>query len=586
MLEKLVLKNYRGFRDHTVNFGKVSVVVGRNNAGKSTIIEALRLVSIVSVRARTLTFHEPPEWLDTPAGHRCVTPSLRGMDFDYRNLHYQYSDPPSIIRAFFDTGEEISIHLNSEEEELFAIIYRPDRKVVTSRTEVSNLSIDPIRIMPPIGTLAKKEKMLNVEYVQANLSTNLSPLHFRNQLVIYDELFAPFRSITENTWPHLQIRELNVERGEITLLVRDGRFVAEVGWVGQGLQSWLQTTWFLSRAGESDTVVFDEPDVYLHADLQRKLIRFLTNAYKQTIVATHSLEIISDVSPDNIVVVEKDGKASDAAPALPAVQSVMDNLGGAYNLQLMRLWTTKRCLFVEGKDMDFLDVFHSKLCPNSEMPLRSIPNIPLGGGGNWQHAVGAAIGLKNAGDEKIITYCILDRDYRTMDEVEEIETKAFAKGLDLVFWKRKEIENYALVPTAIRRLILKRKLKTGGDHPKIAVLVKRMDTICNALKEEIVDLISEEIFQRNKKGGVRNANRAARTLVEERWKTFEGRLGIVPAKKMFSELSRWSKRNYGVSFGAMAVSREITAEELDSEIADVIVAIEKSRKIPRTSTGR
>jgi predicted ATP-dependent endonuclease of OLD family len=44
MLEILNIKNYRCFEDHTVNFHESTVVVGKNNAGKSTIIEALYII--------------------------------------------------------------------------------------------------------------------------------------------------------------------------------------------------------------------------------------------------------------------------------------------------------------------------------------------------------------------------------------------------------------------------------------------------------------------------------------------------------------------------------------------------------------
>ena len=60
----------------------------------------------------------------------------------------------------------------------------------------------------------------------------------------------------------------------------------------------------MSRLEITDQVILDEPDVYLHADLQRKLIRMAKRSRRPTIVATHSLEIISEVEPDNIIVIE------------------------------------------------------------------------------------------------------------------------------------------------------------------------------------------------------------------------------------------------------------------------------------------
>ena len=44
-------------------------------------------------------------------------------------------------------------------------------------------------------------------------------------------------------------------------------------------------------------LVLDEPDVYMHPDLQRRLIRFLLRRDQQVIVATHSIEMMSEVEP-------------------------------------------------------------------------------------------------------------------------------------------------------------------------------------------------------------------------------------------------------------------------------------------------
>jgi recombinational DNA repair ATPase RecF len=50
VITELYLKNFRGFEDHVVPLKPFTVIVGRNNAGKSTIAEALRLISLVVSR--------------------------------------------------------------------------------------------------------------------------------------------------------------------------------------------------------------------------------------------------------------------------------------------------------------------------------------------------------------------------------------------------------------------------------------------------------------------------------------------------------------------------------------------------------
>ena len=68
MLTFLKLENFRCFSNHEVVFSPLCLLVGQNNAGKSTIIDALRLVSLVTSRYRTSNYSEVPPWLDAPNG--------------------------------------------------------------------------------------------------------------------------------------------------------------------------------------------------------------------------------------------------------------------------------------------------------------------------------------------------------------------------------------------------------------------------------------------------------------------------------------------------------------------------------------
>ena len=51
MLHALRLQNFRGFKDHTVEFPQFCILMGQNNAGKTTIIEALRIVALAQAKA-------------------------------------------------------------------------------------------------------------------------------------------------------------------------------------------------------------------------------------------------------------------------------------------------------------------------------------------------------------------------------------------------------------------------------------------------------------------------------------------------------------------------------------------------------
>lgn len=70
MIKKLRLQNFRCFNDHIIPLRPTTIIVGRNNAGKSTIIEALRLISIVVSRYQSLNFSSVPDWLEIPKSYR------------------------------------------------------------------------------------------------------------------------------------------------------------------------------------------------------------------------------------------------------------------------------------------------------------------------------------------------------------------------------------------------------------------------------------------------------------------------------------------------------------------------------------
>jgi predicted ATP-binding protein involved in virulence len=58
MLTKLEINNFRCFASHTIEFQPKSLIVGKNNAGKSTCIEALRFISLVTERMMNLGIRE------------------------------------------------------------------------------------------------------------------------------------------------------------------------------------------------------------------------------------------------------------------------------------------------------------------------------------------------------------------------------------------------------------------------------------------------------------------------------------------------------------------------------------------------
>lgn len=577
MINELKLQNFRCFSDHTVHFKRTSIVIGRNNAGKSTMVEALRLISIVASRYKSLTYRTPINLSEIPKREIGVSPSLKGYEFNLQSVFHRYGDPPSIITALFDNDVSIKIYVLNEDE-IHAVIYDSKGKIIKSRYDANRINIPQVEIMPQVAPLLREEVILTDDYVKSAVSSHLAPMHFRNQLKVLGNNFDAFKEMAETTWPELQINPLICERpylGQpIYLNIRDEDFVAEIGSMGHGLQMWLQTMWFLARSRGASTVILDEPDVYMHPDLQRRLIRFIKNKYPQLIVATHSVEIMSEVDVDEILVIDKRQSRSRYAGTLPAVQKLIEHIGSVHNINLAKLWNSHRCILVEGKDIKLLNEVHNILYSESTDSLSSMPNMPIGGWGGWNYAIGSSMLLRNAGGQAIRVYCILDSDYHTQEECKKRMEEAKRAGVLLHIWNKKEIENYCLDPAVIQRTIQSR-ISRNKRAPSIDQVKRKLETIVDELKETVFDAISTEILARDRALGAGGANKKARKQINKAWKSFEAKIEIIPGKEAFARLSSWSQDEFNVSLNASLVVRNMTSSEIPEELLNVVDAIEK-----------
>ncbi|MDU1893129.1 MAG: AAA family ATPase, partial [Dysgonomonas sp.] len=535
----------------------------------------MRIVAVVTNRFKSLPYKIAPEWInDNKEMKYGVSPSIENLDISTQNIFHHYGNPPAIIDCFFKNETRIEVYIG-EDAEIFAIIYDETGKVVLNKRSANKVNIPLINILPHISPLLQEEKIIKQQTVQSNLLTKLSSRNFRNQIMYYNEDFHKFRELAEESWKGLSINNidnLNGFHGEkINLMVRDGIFPAEIGWMGHGLQMWLQTMWFLARSSEDSSVILDEPDVYMHADLQRKLIRLIKNRYKQVIIATHSVEIMSEVEAENILPIDcRKSKIVYANKPL-LVQKVIEDIGSVHNLEIVRLFSSKKFLIVEGDndDIKMLGIFQSILYPNSNDPLDIIPKTFVEGWGGWQRVIGASK-VFNDSEIGVKTYCIFDSDYHTEEEKIDRRKEAQRNNINLHIWNRKEIENYLLNAKVISRFIdkKKRKGKISSD-----IVLKKITEIAEDLKQDIYDDYATEIKSKFPDLVVKTANQKAREYVDSRWQNF---IILLPGKKVISCLSAWSQAEYKVNINKFNLAREFTINEICSEMREIIDVMERN----------
>lgn len=581
-LKSLRVQNYRCFLDHTIRFGDTTIVVGKNNAGKSTLIETLRLVSIALRRFESVAHVSPPVWLDNqPVGHGQHL-DLNRLGVWSNTLFHRYGDPPAEFEAVFSDGAKLRVFIGPEGEG-HSVFFAPNGRAIHSSHDKAGYRLPRLAILPQITPLERDEKVLVREYVFANLDSHLASRHFRNQLLLLrDEHFHNFREMIENSWPGIRVESLEVQIGAqgriLQLMIRDGDFVAEAGWMGHGLQMWLQTLWFVVRTQGIGTIVLDEPDVYMHPDLQRKLIRLLRRQGTNLVIATHSTEILAEVDANNVLVLDRELPQSSYAMDLPAVQKVVEGIGSAQNLQIARLWKARSLILVEGEDMKVLKRVYDLVDPQNAFPLDTIPNWSIGGWNGWHRAIGSVVALHNSVDQKIRAYCLFDSDYHLEEEKEERKQQAREHQIQLHILEMKEIENYLIRPNLIRRAI-ERAAPPSGRVPSELDVTRIIHHFVEGMLDATQDRYLTEFLNADRRAGPAAASQKARALMASKCANVRGVLGAVSGKELLSKLSEWSKAELGVSFGVSTLLRLMDRSDVDRELEQFVSAIAHNRAL-------
>ena len=565
MLDRIVLHNYRCFENSEITFRETAIVVGNNNAGKSSLVEALRLVAEAAQRYRRANYVSLPTSFGLPIATKGFKLNVENLKIDLRTVVFQYKENVyAEIKAFF--FEKVCIRVLLRDEVAYALVEN-DAAPISSRAQASRMPDLQLFVMHQLGLIREDEERLSSETIKKDLNSRLSSLHFRNELLQLQEYFETFRTLAQETWPGLRIDDLYHPFGEkLSLFVTDDDYAAEIGMMGSGLQMWLQIVWFVSRCPETATIVLDEPDVYMHPDLQRKILRIVQERFTQVIIATHSIEIISGVEPREIVMVNKKSRKMKYANSYRAVQEVISNLGSEHNLSLVRLGNAKKCVFVEGDDIHILARVQKIIYPGSKFSVEQLPTVPLGGWSRFNEALGAARLFYDETSGEIKTYCILDRDYHTDEEIAALLARAEENHLTLHVWSKKEIENYLFVPKALAKVA-----GISSDSPE-------SEDFCNGLFQELDKLrrdtegaiLNHLYYQDRSKDPGYYYKQEIAPRMEQYWQTLEGRLSIACGKDILSIVNQWIRDKYHRSSSMSKIMDSLAPEDISEEMKNVI----------------
>ena len=504
-ISSIRFRNYKAFADYSVSLGPFNVLVGPNNAGKSTVLGALRILSEGIRRARSKT----PVLIDDPKGHqvRAHPIMLQGLPVSTENVFHNYDESaPATVEFRLSNGASLILLFPARGQCYLVPSGDFPARAPTDFKRHFNVEI---AFVPTLGPVEHNERFYQKEAARLALLSHGASRNFRNIWYHFPEGFDEFRKKIQETWPGMDIQPPEMMPGDdkpiVCMFCPEDRFPREIFWAGFGFQVWCQMLTYILQAKSASLLVIDEPDIYLHSDLQRQLVGLLADLGPEIILATHSAEIISEVEPQTLLNINKRFRSARRIGNSRELQEIFQVLGSNLNPTLTQLAKTRRVVFVEGKDFQLLSRFARRLGLDSVANRSDFAVISVGGF-NPQKVKDFALGMEATLGAKLLKLAVFDRDFRCNGEVAEISAELGRFCWHVVVHDRKELENFALEPCAIERAIRRRVAELDQKDQKVVfkdsvadLLMKLSDGLKNQVQARLV--ASRQQYERSIKSG-------------------------------------------------------------------------------------
>jgi predicted ATPase len=366
----LKIENFRGIRSGFVCFGKHPVLVGDNNTGKTTLIEALALVLGRDRLVRELTEHDFYGSCPQPANRIKVIATIAGFQADdpQHNSHW-FRDGRAVVKWVDETNGhvhalrenpawklccQIAVQARFDQESLAVemVRYFHDSDEPVDPFADESPAIVPGKLIQELGFyLVRASRTWDKVFSWGNELFKRTVLAAAAQpasalLAERDRLRSPEQPIDTDPGIASLIQNLNSElalsfasspKVQLRLTATDSRSVMDAvsahfateggpsipaGRQGSGLVS-MQGLLLLLELGRARAEVggeflmaLEEPELHLPPSAQQRLVHRVQALSTQTFVTTHSPLVASMADPTSVLMLRKHDGLLTAEPFL------------------------------------------------------------------------------------------------------------------------------------------------------------------------------------------------------------------------------------------------------------------------------
>lgn len=457
MIRRVVIRNIKTFGRQEFSISDHLVIVGPNNAGKTTLLQAIAAWSEI---ARQWADNNPDLARDADGTYpttdlnllRFHSVPLASFDHLWRDRNVQ--NPASI----WVHTDQWKIGFEVEYEKSESVIIRPAKEV--KETDLERYLLAPLIpvYVPSFSGLDINEPLYNpvvIPFRQARMQAGSVLRNLLNAVYQDEKKWQKLTDVVRSFFGY----ELLPPSAAAVISVRYRHSEQDTYYdLSSAASGFLQILVIYSSllASDSSVLLIDEPDAHLHILLQGKIYRDLGEYSRergsQLIIATHSETLINAVDPRHLRILINGQVKQVPEHSRHTKQTLVTALTALDNLDYALAFSSPGILYVEGSsDIDILLAWAKKLAH----PLAHFLDRPF-----WKSTVHETHHGVSVKSEKHFESMRLVRDdipgveLRDKDRRDDAPaTRRLKNGLVRMFWKRYEIESYLLHPVPICRFV-------------------------------------------------------------------------------------------------------------------------------------